>query len=134
MRGSAFIVGPLLVYKTISHFCGLYSMIILKESALTQTFKIIPRALQCDRIEISNSSEDSTESIDVTPVIDRYFLEISTILNIKENNFYTLTAYNGESVIFKGRIFCTNQQVKEYTVNKDTYIEQTSTNEFVILD
>ncbi len=109
-------------------------MIILKESALEQTFKIVPRAMQCDRIEVINSAEGITESLDVNPVIDRYFLEISTILDIKENNFYTLNAYNGENIVFKGRIFCTNQQVKEYTVNKNTYIEQTSTNEFVILD
>lgn len=109
-------------------------MIILKESVLTQTFKIIPRALQCDRIEIINSSEGTSESIDITPVVDRHFLEISAILDIKENNFYTLTAYNSEEVIFKGRIFCTNQQVKEYTINKDEYIEKQTTNNFVILD
>jgi hypothetical protein len=134
LRGSAFIVGPLLVYKTISYFFGLYSMIILKESILTQTFKIIPRAMECDRIEVVNSVEGTSESVDVTPLIDRYFLEISAILDIKENNFYTLNVYSGTDIVFKGRIFCTNQQVKDYTVNKDTYTEQTSTNEFVILD
>ncbi len=109
-------------------------MIILKESILTQTFKIIPRAMECDRIEVVNSAEGTSESVDVTPLIDRYFLEISAILDIKENNFYTLNVYNGTDIVFKGRIFCTNQQVKDYTVNKNTYTEQTSTNEFVILD
>jgi hypothetical protein len=90
--------------------------------------------MECDRIEVVNSAEGTSESVDVTPLIDRYFLEISAILDIKENNFYTLNVYNGTDIVFKGRIFCTNQQVKDYTVNKNTYTEQTSTNEFVILD
>ena len=90
--------------------------------------------MECDRIEVVNSVEGTSESVDVTPLIDRYFLEISAILDIKENNFYTLNVYSGTDIVFKGRIFCTNQQVKDYTVNKDTYTEQTSTNEFVILD
>jgi len=49
-----------------------------------------------------------------------------------ENNFYTLTVMFSvtNEVIYKDRIFCTNQTVKEYSINQNEYFLPNIDNNF----
>ena len=109
-------------------------MIILRESLLSQSFKFIPRTLTADSMVITDEAENTSDTIAITPVVDRYYLSVSEVLTLVEGRFYTLTVLNGTDVVYKDKIFCTNQIVKDYTINKDEYVQNETSNEFVIID
>ena len=118
-------------------------MIILTPSATSQTIKIVPRDLVADSIEITDESEGTTETIAVidpntgttvlTVTVDKYYLVISTVFNLVNGRKYTLRVFNGATEVYLGSIFCTDQTISDYTINKNEYIEQSSNNDFVII-
>ncbi len=59
------------------------------------------------------------------------FIGSSLVLDLKEFTYYNLTILNDLDIIYKGRIFCTNQIIKDYTVNKNEYVQNITNNEFV---
>ena len=106
-------------------------MIILEEIGTAQTFKIIPRELFADSMVILNELTDVSETYLITPTVDRYYLVIEEVLNLKEGNFYTLEVKNGSEIVYKGKIFCTNQSISTYSVNNNEYTSYSSTNDYV---
>jgi hypothetical protein len=55
-------------------------------------------------------------------------------LALVENRFYDMTCKFGSDVIYKDRIFCTDQVIADYTVNKNVYTtENTYNNDYIIL-
>lgn len=109
-------------------------MIILKDQVAAQTFKFIPRELSADSMVLKLEGSDIETTVNITPTIDRYYLSVNEALTLIENNFYQLTVYNGADVVYKDKIFCTNQVIADYTVNENEYTENTTTNEWVIID
>ena len=107
-------------------------MIILKESALSQTLKVIPRYYSADSMQIDGAEGSTTYAITATQ--SGRYLTWGKIVTLTENQFYSITVLNGTDVVYKDRIFCTNQVVADYTINKDTYTETTSNNDYVIID
>jgi hypothetical protein len=106
-------------------------MIILEETGTAQTFKVVPRELVADSMVITNELTDVSETYLITPTVDRYYLVIEEVLNLKEGNFYTLTVLNSTDVVYKGKIFCTNQSISTYSVNNNEYTSYSSTNDYV---
>lgn len=106
-------------------------MIILKESALSQTFNVIPRYYVADSMNIKGS-EGST-SYAITASQDGRYLTWDKIVTLTEGQFYTITILDGTSVVYTDRVFCTNQVIADYTINKDTYTETTSNNDYIIV-
>ena len=120
-------------------------MIVLKDSLLSQTFKFIPREYVADSMDITEEGADLTVTFAISPTRVGYdgladtlgtYLSVSDIFTLKEGSFYSLTVYNGSNVVYKDKIFCTNQAATslEYTINKDEYTEHATNNEFIILD
>lgn len=108
-------------------------MIVLKEIPTAQDFKVIPRTYLADRMEITGETTRETVSYDITTSVTGYYLTWSKIVDLKENNFYTLTVYNGSDVVYKGKIFCTNQSVESYSVNSNEFTSVSSDNEYITL-
>jgi len=106
---------------------------ILQESALSQTFKIIPSYLGATSMVIKDKSSGISVTYAITPTTDRYYLVISKIVNLVEGRNYTLTVLNGTTEVFRGKIFCTNQTISDYSINDGTYVQHTSNNDFIIL-
>ena len=109
-------------------------MIILLESVLSQTFKFIPRSLEADSMVIEDDAENTSVTIDITPTIDRYYLSVSEVLTLVEGRFYTIKVLNGLDVVYKDKIFCTNQTVSSYSINDNEYVQHSTNNDFVIID
>lgn len=109
-------------------------MIILKEQGTSQTFKIIPRSYTADRMELKNETTGETTSYDITVTQTDYYAVISKIVTLKEGNFYGLTVYDGVDIIYKDKVFCTNQTVSTYSVNNNEYTNVTTDNEFIIYE
>lgn len=121
-------------FKTKHKLSSIISMIILLESVLSQTFKFIPRSLDADSMVIEDDAENTSVTIDITPSVDRYYLSVSEVLTLVEGRFYTLKVLNGLEVVYKDKIFCTNQTVSSYSINDNEYVQHSTNNDFVIID
>ena len=106
-------------------------MIVLQELATAQEFKIIPRELSATSMVIINELTDVSTTYAITPTIDRYYLVINKIVNLQQNNFYTLSVLNNTDVVYKGKIFCTNQTIPTYTPNNNEYTTYPSNNDYI---
>jgi hypothetical protein len=137
-------------------------MIILKEQIESQTIKFIPRFYSADTLILRNETTNISVTLNPTFVVDGYYLKCDLALDLKENTFYNLTilstalpftADNGiktadnniltadmtqfsseNSLIYRDKIFCTNQNKDNYTVNENQYIANVTTNEFKIYE
>ena len=106
-------------------------MIILEESALTQEFNIIPRKNAADKVVITGIEGD-TEYLFI-PTYTSYYMTVSGIFNLKEGQQYTFIVYDDTDEVHRGRIFCTNQDINNFSINDGEYTETTSNNDFIIV-
>jgi hypothetical protein len=113
------------------------SMTILNTSA-TQTFPIIP-INQIDSVGNTISLEFTNETTKevITRVAttrasisDIYYLTNTNLSFLQENIFYVLKVYFTGSgvVIYKDRVFCTNQTQSSYSINNGQYLTPTIDN------
>jgi hypothetical protein len=109
-------------------------MIILKEQNTAQTLKFIPRSYGADTIILRNETTNEIKTISASFTMVSYYLSTSKIFDLKENTFYNLTIKNGAEVVYKDRVFCTNQTIKTYTVNKDEYVANATNNDYIIYE
>jgi len=109
-------------------------MIILKQQADEQTLRFIPRIYGADTIILRNETTNEIQTITATFSLEKYYLTTVTSFDLKENTFYNLTVKNGVEVVYKDRIFCTNQDVIDYTVNKNEYVSNDTNNDFIIYE
>ena len=115
-------------------------MIKLTSSTDAQPIKIIPRSYATNvslifRDDSTNTSVTYTSSA----TTNKNHLVISQALALKEGRFYDLTIKEGTSVIYKDKVFCTDQTVDQdtnnyYTVNQGEYTTETTyDNDYIIL-
>jgi hypothetical protein len=112
-------------------------MIILTTSG-TQTFPIIPiKQIDSGGNTISLEFTNETTKEVITRVAttrasisDIYYITNTNLSFLKENTFYVLKVYftgSGE-VIYKDRVFCTNQNIDAFTINLNQYTLPTINN------
>ena len=118
-------------------------MIILKVDTNPQTFEFIPRSKTYDGLFIRDESENietqitisSSLSNDYYESITATFYSASPAFTLVENRFYRLLIKNGAEVVYRDRIFVTNQtDLSNYSVNNGVYNSNSSTNEFIIYE
>ena len=108
-------------------------MIILLQSASSQTFKFIPRTLEATSMVITDEVTNTDATITITPIVDRYYLSVSTVLSLIEGRSYTLSVLNGLDEVYRDKIFCTNQTISEYSINNGEYVQNTTDDSYVIM-
>jgi len=115
-------------------------MIILQNSSSSQTINFIPREYVASDSNIYNISiinETTNKSVydEDTNVftLNDYYYQYSDVFTLVEDTFYTLTIKKSGNVIYKDKIFCTNQTVTNYSVNNNEYEPQETTNDFIVL-
>lgn len=113
-------------------------MIILEESSSSQTFSFIPRSYTegtLYTIKITNETTNkevlSTTSTSFTSV--DYYYQYSNTFSLKEDTFYTLEITDSSGVVYRDKIFCTNQTVSSYSINNDAYTVNSDDNEFILI-
>lgn len=104
-------------------------MVILKESGLTQEFNILPRKNAATKIVIKGI-EGENEYL-FTPTYTSYYMTVSGIFDLKKGNQYTFTVYDDTDDVHRGRIFCTNQSIEDYSINDGEYTETPSNNDYI---
>jgi len=116
-------------------------MILLTTSEEAQQIKVIPRAYAASvTLKLRDESKNTVttySSVAATNV--KGYLTLSRAFSLVEGRFYELTILDGTEVIYKDRIFCTDQDVDQatndyYSVNKNVYDSENSyDNEYIII-
>jgi len=109
-------------------------MIILKEQNTPQEFSFIPRELNATTIVLRNETTNVETIINTEFYLSDYYLTVVSVFDLKENTFYNLTVKNNNDIVYKDKIFCTNQDLDTYSVNKNEYVSNVTTNEFKIYE
>jgi len=118
-------------------------MIHLTTSASSQTMKIIPRsyASTINMILRDDSTNTSTTYSSISASTDKNYLVIAQALSpvLVEGRFYDMTVKEGTDIIYKDKIFCTDQTVDQenndyYTMNSGEYTTEDSyDNDYIII-
>lgn len=115
-------------------------MIILQDSDDAQIIRFIPRSYSSTEtytVNITSETENkSVYSVNHTGDFSlvKYYRELSAVYDLKQDNFYIIEITDSsDNVIFRDKIFCTNQQVLDYSVNNGNYTTHSSNNEFIII-
>lgn len=114
-------------------------MITLQETSGSQTFSFIPRSYDNSltyTIDIVSESQNKSVFSTTTSTFNLvdYYYQFSDVFTLKQDNFYMLKISDGSNVVFKDKIFCTNQTAEAYSINNNEYTEVSSTNEFVFYE
>tara|TARA_R110001592_G_scaffold24698_3_gene94872 strand:+ start:131 stop:463 length:333 start_codon:yes stop_codon:yes gene_type:complete len=110
-------------------------MIILQKSEASQDISVIAKSKVYDSMYLRDETTNITTQVTIdTIVLGDYVDTISAIFTLIEGRYYNLELKNGLDVVFKGKIFCTNQAIQTYSVNNDTYISNNTVNEFITYD
>lgn len=119
-------------------------MIVSTTSASAQTFKVIPRdyTLTAFTMSIRDDSTNVTVTYNITGVTTsgnyRTFQNTFSPVLVS-NHFYDMTLSNGTDVIFKDRIFCTDQTINQvdndyYNLNEGQFTTDDSyNNEYIVV-
>lgn len=113
-------------------------MIILQESASSQTFSFIPRSYTSGTtytIKINNETTNKEVYSDTTTSFtsNDYYYQYSDTFTLKQDTFYTIEITAGSDLIYRDKIFCTNQTISSYSVNNNEYTIHSDDNEFIVL-
>ena len=106
--------------------------VIIPHPNMVKTYKIDIKAEAQNKIIFTDSDMSITE-------LDYYYQyilveEVGAPAILKENNYYTITITNttDNTIIFKDKMYCTNQTLSDYQISNGVYIEQsTGDNNFV---
>jgi hypothetical protein len=91
-------------------------MIHLRPTTDIQTIKFIPKELKATSLTLNGISHA------VEFYIDKYYLIASSVFDLKEGEFYDLKVLNVDKVVYLDKVFCTSQELKNYTINENTYV------------
>jgi len=85
--------------------------------------------------ELTNVSHTITNPILVS---ERYYMQLEideTFDFLIDGHTYRLNCYDVNGVpLYRDKIMCTNQEIKDYTINNGSFIANHTTNDFVIYE
>lgn len=109
-------------------------MIVLSTSTSNQTFNFVPRKSQYNTMLITDEIENETITVSIiSSAISGYTNTITAAFALKESRSYMLTLKQGSEIIYRDKIYCTDQAVINYTINQGQYVSHTSNNEFIVI-
>ena len=63
-----------------------------------------------------------------------YVQTITAIFDLIEGHFYDLVLKNGTDIVYKDRIFCTDQNIVNFSVNTGQYTSNTTANTYIVYE
>ncbi len=115
-------------------------MIHLTTSTDAQTVKVIPRSYASNvSMILRDDSTNAEVTYSVSTTTDKDYLVLSQAFALVEGRFYDLTIKEGSAVIYKDKVFCTDQTIDQdtnnyYSINDGEYTSDTSyDNDYIIL-
>lgn len=110
-------------------------MVILKEQVGAQNIYFIPRSESYNTLTITDEQTGISTNVTIlSSTVGQYYHTINAVFSLKENHFYTLEIKQNTDVVFKDKIFCTNQNIPTFSVNTGTYVTNSSNNDFILYE
>lgn len=112
--------------KSTSYLRYIY-MKVLTTSSSDQTLKIIPRTYATNvTVKLKDDSTNTETSYSSATTTDKNYLVITDTFTLKEGRIYDMQVLDGTDVIYKDKVFCTDQSINQstnayYKPNKDVY-------------
>ena len=110
-------------------------IILTTENVIQQKIFFIPRS------NVFNSVKITDEQTNVTTIINSYTFSskdywstLESIFNLKENHFYTIEIKNENTIVFRDKIFCTDQSTSSFSVNNAQYTSNSTQNTFIVYE
>jgi hypothetical protein len=63
-----------------------------------------------------------------------YVNTLTATFALKEGHFYDLVLYKNSAIVYKDRIFCTDQNIVTFSVNNGEYTSNTTSNTFIVYE
>jgi len=88
---------------------------------------------------LRDDSTNTSTTYTVSTTTDKNYLVVSKALSpvLVEGRFYDLTLKEGNNVIYKDKVFCTNQTISSYSVNNAEYTVPTGNdvydNDYIVI-
>ncbi len=81
---------------------------------------------------LRDDSTNTSTTYTVSTTTDKNYLVLSQALSpvLVEGRFYDLTLKEGSNVIYKDKVFCTDQTISSYSVNSGEYTVPTGNDVF----
>ena len=109
-------------------------MIVLTTSTSAQTFSFIPRD-GFDTMIITDDQTNTPSTIAITSSTQGdYISTITASFALKQGHFYDLVLKQGTDVVYKDRIFCTDQNIVTFSVNNGEYTSNTTANTYIVYE
>jgi hypothetical protein len=110
-------------------------MKILTTSTGDQTFKVIPRSYPASvTVKLRNDSTNAETTYTVSPTTEKGKMVITQAFSLQEGSYYDLTILDGSEVIYKDKIYCTDQTISSYSVNSGEYTQESSyDNDYIVI-
>ena len=110
-------------------------MIVLQETNDPQTFSFIPRSDSYDSLFLTDDQTNVEAEVTISSnTIGDYINTITATFDLKEGHFYNLVLKYGSDVVFKDKVFCTNQPIVSFSVNNGQYTSNSTTNDFIVYE
>lgn len=103
-------------------------MIILKPITDIQEVRFIPTRMGDGNnaiitSETTNVSESITLNFQIRCYDCSFYQQFEHEFDLKEGHFYSISIYEDDNLIHRDKIFCTNQNTDDYSVNNNVYIQ-----------
>jgi hypothetical protein len=103
-------------------------MIVLTTSASAQTFSFIPRDTPTSMVLTDDQTNTPVTVVITSQTTGDYVNTITADFTLEEGHFYDLVLYKNTDIVYKDRIFCTDQNIVTFSVNNGQYTSNTTSN------
>lgn len=108
---------------------------LINEGNANQTIKFIPRSNTYNTMIVTDESTNVSQNIAIiSSLVGDYYNEIVASFDLTKDTFYSLTIKNNNDIVFKDKIFISNQNSETYSPNQNVYTSHVSTNDFIIYE
>jgi hypothetical protein len=109
-------------------------MIVLQPSAAAQTFAFIPRDTPTSMV-ITDDQTNTPVTVAITSQLNGdYVNTITATFALLDGHFYDLVLYKNTEIVYRDKIFCTNQNIVTFSVNNGEYTSNTTSNTFIVYE
>lgn len=110
-------------------------VILTTENVNTQKMYFIPRSTIFTNIYITDEQTNTTVELTGYEFSNfDYYIRLSGVFNLKENHFYTIEIKDNSRIIFRDKIFCTDQSTSSFSVNNAQYTSNSTQNTFIVYE
>lgn len=110
-------------------------MNVLTTTTSAQPLAIVPRSTAFDELIFTDDSTNEPVEVEIDSVVNKgYYQILNVVCELIENRFYNVELFNNGDLIYRGKVFCTDQPIVSFSVNNGKYVSNSTTNQFIVYE